>query len=111
QQLRSVARENLLTAQEFDRITRRQVEVGSRPGIDQTQTGVEAARAQQQVTLAESSVTTSLAALNTLMGRAPDEPVGELPPLPAPAAAEPVDRETALRQALANRSEITVEEA
>jgi hypothetical protein len=35
-------------AEEFDRITRRQVEVGSRPGIDQTQTSIEVSRARQQ---------------------------------------------------------------
>jgi cobalt-zinc-cadmium efflux system outer membrane protein len=109
QELRSLAGDLIESAQEFDRITRRQVEVGSRPGIDQTQTGIEVSRARQQVTLAESQVTTAQTALNTLMGRPPDEPVGPLPPLAA--ATAPLDREKILRQALAARAEIAAAEA
>jgi cobalt-zinc-cadmium efflux system outer membrane protein len=109
QGLQSLARDALQTAEEFDRITRRQVEIGARPGIDQTQTGIEVIRARQQVTLAESRVTTAQAALNTLMGRPPAEPVGQLPPLAL--AAVPAESEVALRQALATRAEITAAEA
>lgn len=96
-------------AEEFDRITRRQVEIGTRPGIDQTQTGIELVRARLQVTLAESEASVALAALNTLMGRPPAEPVGPLSPLVAPA--ETADDEAAVRQALSARAEITAEEA
>jgi cobalt-zinc-cadmium efflux system outer membrane protein len=109
QELHTLALDVLKTAAEFDRITRRQVELGSRPGIDQTQTGIEATRARQQVTLAESQVTIAQAALNTLMGQPPAEPIGPLPPLTM--TAETLDSEAALRQALSARAEITADEA
>jgi outer membrane protein, heavy metal efflux system len=109
QELRTLALDALRTAEEFDRITRRQVEVGTRPGIDQTQTGIEVTRARQQVTLAESEVAVAQAALNTLMGRPSAEPIGALPPLTI--SAETVDTETAFRQALSARAEITADEA
>jgi cobalt-zinc-cadmium efflux system outer membrane protein len=99
---RALALEVLQIAAEFDRITRRQVEIGTRPGIDQTQTGIELVRARQQVTLAESEASVALAALDTLMGRPPAEPVGP---------AESGDDEAAVRQALSARAEITAEEA
>jgi len=105
----ALAAELLKTAEEFDRISRRQVEIGRRPGIDLAQTGIEVTRAQQQVTLTESQVTTALAALNTLLGRPPSEPIGSLSSLLF--TPQPVDEETAMRQALAARAEITVEEA
>jgi outer membrane protein, heavy metal efflux system len=95
----------LRTAEEFDRITRRQVDLGARPGIDRTQTGIQVARAQQQTIQADSEVSSALAALNTLMGRRPAEPLGALPPLGF--TPEPVDGEVAMRQALAARAEIT----
>lgn len=109
QELRALARDILQTAEEFDRITRRQAELGSRPGIDQTQTGIEVIRARQQVTLAESQVVVAQTALNTLMGRSPDEPIGPLPPLTI--AATPVDRQAIVQQALDRREEIAAEEA
>jgi cobalt-zinc-cadmium efflux system outer membrane protein len=43
----ALALEVLQIAEEFDRITRRQVEIGTRPGIDQTQTEIEVVRARQ----------------------------------------------------------------
>ena len=109
QELRAVAQEVLRTAQEFDRITRRMVEVGTRPGIDQVQTGIEVTRAQQQVTLAEAQVTAALAALNTLMGRTPAEPVAALAPLAFTPA--PHDPAAAAQAALASRAEIEAEQA
>jgi cobalt-zinc-cadmium efflux system outer membrane protein len=109
QELRALARDVLQTAEEFDRITRRQAELGSRPGIDQTQTGIEVTRARQQVTLAESQVVVAQTALNTLMGRPPEEPIGPLPPLTM--AATPVDRQAIVQQALAARAEVAAEEA
>jgi outer membrane protein, heavy metal efflux system len=117
QALQSLAVDLSQTAEELDRITRRQVEVGSRPGIDRVQTGIEVTRARQQVTLAESRVATALSALNTRLGRPPLEPVGSLPPLTLSAApgmrAEDVggDSDTAVRQALESRTEITAAEA
>ncbi|MBI3946015.1 MAG: TolC family protein [Armatimonadetes bacterium] len=109
QELRSLAQDLLKSAEEFDRITGRQVELGTRPGIEQTQTGIEVTRARQQTALAESRVATALAALNTLLGRAPTEAVGPLPALAF--TAEPVEREAALQTALAARAEITAQEA
>jgi cobalt-zinc-cadmium efflux system outer membrane protein len=108
-ELETVARELLATAEEVDRNTRRQVEVGSRPGIDLTQTGIEVNRARQQLTLATSQVSAALAALNTLMGRAPRDPVGALSPLSV--AASTLESDVALRQALEARAEITAAEA
>lgn len=108
-ELLSLAQDLLKTAEEFDRITRRQVELGRRPGIDLAQTGIEVTRAQQQVAIAESRVSTATIALNTLLNRQPEEPVGALSPLPVPTPLE--DKEIVLRQALEARAEITVEES
>lgn len=99
----------LTTAEEFDRITRRQVELGRRPGIDLAQTGIEVTRAQQQVALAESRVATATIALNTLLNRPADESFGALSPLPI--SAELPDKADLLRQALEARAEITIEDA
>lgn len=109
QELLRLAGDQLRSAEELDRITRRQAELGTRPGIDRTQTGIEVARAQQQVTLAESRVAEAAGALNTLLGRAPREPVGPLtlPSTPPP----PADRETLVQQALAARTEIEAGDA
>lgn len=105
----AVARALLQTAQEFDRITRQQVEVGTRPGVDQIQTGIEVVRAQQQVTLTGGQTATATAALNTLMGRLPSEPIGPLTPLTYTPLT--VQADAALRQALTSRAEIQVETA
>jgi cobalt-zinc-cadmium efflux system outer membrane protein len=108
-ELRTVAQDLLRSAEELDRITRRQVEVGTRPGIDRTQTAIEVTRAQQQVTLAESQVTAATGALNTLLGRPPVEAVGGLePPVFAPLAGE---REALVQSALTARTEIDGAEA
>ncbi len=110
----AVTQDLLLSAQEFDRITRLQVEVGTRPGIDQIQTGIEVVRAQQQVTLASGQVAAAQAGLNTQMGRMPDTPVGALSPLttsPATVQTDTTLKDTAQNQALASRAEIQVEEA
>jgi len=108
-ELHALARDVLTSAEEFDRIAGRQVELGSRPGIDLAQTGIEATRACQQVTLAESQEAVALAALNTLVGRIPEEPAGPLSLLPA--ISDAVDEPAARGAALAARAEIAVEEA
>lgn len=105
----AVTRDLLQSAQEFDRITRRQVEVGTRPGIDQTQTGIEVVRAQQQVTLVGGQVAAAQVGLNTQMGRLPDTPIGALSFLTT--SLQAVQPDTALRKALTARAEIQVEEA
>lgn len=105
----ALAGELLQSAEEFDRLTRRLVEEGARPGIELAQTGIEATRARQQVTLADGQAAAALAALNTLMGRQPEEPIGPLSPLPT--SVETMDEEAAQAQALSARAEIAVEEA
>jgi cobalt-zinc-cadmium efflux system outer membrane protein len=118
-ELRSLTQDVLRTAEEFHRGVRRQAEEGLRPEIDPVQTEIEVNRARQQLTLAESQVATAQVTLNTLLGRSPSEPVTVQPLLaeagtPAarePVTLEPIDREQALRQALAARAEITAEEA
>lgn len=115
----AVTQDLLLSAQEFDRITRLQVEVGTRPGIDQTQTGIEVVRAQQQVTLAGGQVAAAQVGLNTQMGRQPDTPIGALAPLTTSPETDQAEttlkntalKNTALNQALSSRAEIQVEEA
>ena len=108
-ELHALAGDLLRSAEEFDRVARRQVELGSRPGIDLAQTGIETTRARQQVTLADSQIASVSATLNTLLGRAPEEPVGPLSSLPVTDGAL---EETATRGAApAGRAEIAVEEA
>jgi len=109
-EMEELAREMLAAAEESDRLTRRQVEVGTRPGIDQVQTGIEAVRARQEVTRAEGQTAAAAAVLNTVMGRPANTPIGPLTPLSAlPAPPEPVA--AAVEQALSQRAEITVAEA
>lgn len=105
----ALARALLTAAEEFDRLTRRQVELGSRPGIDQTQTGIEVLRARQQVTLAEGQAEAGRALLNTQMNREPSEPVGPLAPLSADV--ENPDTEQAVTKGLTYRAEIAATEA
>jgi cobalt-zinc-cadmium efflux system outer membrane protein len=109
QELLSVAGEVLQTTEEFDRITRRLAEEGLRPGIDRIQTGIEVTRARQQVTLADARVRTAAAALNTLLGRPPTEPVAAASPLSF--TPEAVDAAALTQQALTVRAEITLEVA
>lgn len=105
----AVTRDLLQTTQEMDRLTRRQVEIGTRPGIDQTQTGIEVIRATQQVTLAEGQEAAARIRLNTLMGQPPEMPVGPLSPLAGNPAAAQTDG--AEKQAFASRAEIQIAEA
>lgn len=107
--LNAVAEESLRTAEEFEQITRRQVEVGTRPGIDRIQAAGETSRARQQHLQAEARVAAASLALSTLLGRATTDPVEELQPLTFTPDAKPV--EEAVRGALAARTEITAEEA
>lgn len=107
--LESVARDTLATVTEMDRVTSRQVELGSRAGVDRTQTGIEVARARQQVDLAEGQAAAALAALNAVMGRLPDTPVGPLTVPDAPV--EDPNVESLTRQALAARADVARTEA
>lgn len=118
QEQRALTQDVLRAAEEFHQGVRRQAEEGLRPEIDPVQTEIEVNRARQQHMLAVSQVTTAQVALNTLMGRAPGEPVSAealFTATPQPAAEEttpaPVDRAHVLQQALAARAEITAEAA
>lgn len=105
----ALSRDLLATAEEFDRITKRQAELGSRPGIDQTQTEIEVLRARQQVTLGEGQASAAQAALNVQLGRDPVIPVGPLASLPT--SFEQVDRAPGVQQAQESRPEIAAEQA
>jgi cobalt-zinc-cadmium efflux system outer membrane protein len=105
----ALAREVLKFAEEFERMARRQVELGARPGIDVVQAGIEVSRARQQLLLAETQEVSARAILNVLLGRNPAEPIGSLSLL-IPTAAT-VDTDAVLQQALAARTEIAAEEA
>ena len=94
---------------EFDRISRRLVEAGKRPGIELAQTGIEVSRAQQQVTLADVQAKIAAVALNTLLGLPVDAPVVPISPL-APTT-DTLDEPALLRQALASRAEIASADA
>lgn len=101
---RSLAADLLTTAQEFDRIARRQVELGSRAGIDTTQTGLEVARARQQVTITDADVRVAEIGFSALLGRNIETPPSELVALEyAPSS---TDAETLLADALRSRPEI-----
>lgn len=105
----TLARSLLAAAEEFERITKRQVELGSRPGIDQTQTEIEALRSRQQVSLNEGQVNAAQAVLNTQMGRDPATPVGILAAFPG--SVEPIDRTAAAQTDQTARPEVAVEQA
>ncbi|MES2465582.1 MAG: TolC family protein [Armatimonadota bacterium] len=108
-----LARTLFQTAEELDRVARRQVELGTRPAIEQTQTGIEVTRAKQQAALARAAVTSSEAALNSVMNRSPNAPVGTvaLPDVAAVFTAPLPDLQDVIRRALAQRTEIAAAEA
>lgn len=108
-ELLAVARDSRENAAVLDRLAHKQVELGSRPGIDLVQTGLEVTRAQQQVTLAEGRVQSAEARLNASLGQKPEAPVATLD-LPLNKI-ERASRETATTQALAARTEIAAEAA
>ncbi len=107
----ALTRDLLQTVESLDRIARRQVELGARPAIEQTQTGIEVTRARQQATLAESEAAVRAGALNTLLGRNPDHALGAVSAGEPPSVPLPADTNALLRQALENRAEITADEA
>ena len=96
----------LQISQQFDQIARLQAKQGARPGIDALQADIADERAQQRVMLAKNRSQREQAALNTLMGYAPDTPIGSLSPN-KPLSKLQVSAQGALLQALASRAEIT----
>ena len=65
-------RENVQLAESLYHAAQRQVEVGTAPGSQAMKAQVEVARARQELARAESELAQAKAALNTLMGRAPE---------------------------------------
>lgn len=57
------------SATELESIASRQVELGSRAGVERTQTAIEAKRAKQQATLAQAEYQSAQTALNVLIGQ------------------------------------------
>lgn len=108
---------NTLTAdlvqnvQELDRATRRLAELGSRPGIERAQTGIELSRARQQLTVSESQVVSARAVLNRLLGRLPDAPIGPLESLNPSLESVAQGEEVLVREALQRSAEVQLEEA
>lgn len=91
------------------RLAQKQVELGSRPGIDTAQTGLEVIRSRQSETLARTRVKQAEAALNLAIGRTPGEalPVIELPVVKMEVPAFDV----AVKGALESRAELVGENA
>jgi outer membrane protein, heavy metal efflux system len=106
-ELLRLAREIRENTQTVHLLAQKQVELGSRPGIDLTQTSVEVTRARQSESSARSHVRQAEAALNRAMGR----PVQTVVPgvsLSQSGVSIPTT-EIALKNALLSRSEIATE--
>lgn len=104
-------RELLEVAEELERIARRQVEVGTRPGIDLVNVEVETIRQRRAVRDVEAELRAARAALASLIGSDPEALVAEAPsiqtalleadPEAATVARSEVAEQAALAQALA----------
>ncbi len=68
-------------ARDLDRRVGRMIDEGSRPGIDRTHTAIELARAEAEADRARAVADVAQASLNTLMGRLPQEAIGDIEPL------------------------------
>ena len=108
-ELQALAKSLSETAVTVNGLAQKQVELGSRPGIDLAQTGLEVTRVRQQETLALSRVKQAEAALSVAMGL-PAE--AQVPALELPVVKmELPTAEIAISGALAMRSEVTGETA
>jgi cobalt-zinc-cadmium efflux system outer membrane protein len=108
QERKTLAQDLAKIASAVDSSALRQVELGSRPGIERTQTSIELARARQQATLADAEYVFALAELNTMLGR-PVETAATLSVLEF--AFQAVDESELLRIALQTRGEISLAKA
>lgn len=91
------------------RLAQKQVELGSRPGIDTAQTGLEVIRSRQGETLARTRVKRAEAALNLALGRDLKEP---LPTIELPVVKMEVPAfDVAVKGALESRAELAGENA
>ena len=100
-----------VVAEQFDTIARRQVALGARPGIEQRQTAVEAARARVLEQQAGGEEQAARANLNAYLGRAPLDPIVTSLSAPLISSGPAPDIAAAQRQALAARGEIVQAEA
>lgn len=71
----ALAKDLLKTAEELDRFALRQVELGSRPGIERTQTSIEVRRARQASALSEAEALGAFARLRAITMQPPETPV------------------------------------
>ena len=101
----SLAQDLLISTMQFDQLTRDAVRLGSRPAIEQIQSGIEVTRAQQSVTMAQSIAEQDEADLDTQMGQPAGSPVGALEPIPSVYPA--VNLTSVLKEALNTRTDIT----
>lgn len=106
-----LAREGRRIAEQFDEIARKQVALGARPGIEQRQTAVAAARARTVEAQASGEEQAARADLNAYLGRAPLDPVDAALGTDTGAALTPPDILAAQQQALRARAEVAVAEA
>ncbi len=88
----------------IDAATRRQVEIGTRAGIEEINTGIELARVRQALAETEAEERNARTALNTLMGREPEAPLGTLTLTTPPVS--PLDEAALIERALNARPEL-----
>lgn len=93
----------------IETLTRKQVELGSRAGVDSTRASLELLRAEQRVTLSRGRMLAAQTALAVAMGLDPGASIGELADPPAPG--ELPDLERSLAAARGSRWEIDVQAA
>ncbi|HEY0868072.1 MAG TPA: TolC family protein [Fimbriimonas sp.] len=96
------------SADELDAYAARQVELGSRPGVERTQTRIEAARARQQLERARADHADAQTRLNVLMGLPGDAPLSLAD---MAVTRQEIDEDALLRAALPSRAEFAVSEA
>lgn len=105
QERKALARDLVKNAEALEQTAKRQVELGSRPGIEHTQVSIELTRTRQQATLADAEYAATLAEFNAEIGR-PLETTVELPPIQF--SSQPVNEEELLRKAVEDRGEVTL---
>ena len=103
---RKLAETQATEAKTLERLAGRQVELGTRPGIEREQLALETLRTENLKTQAASRVKSAEHALNLLLGRPADSPLPELAPIALPQETEREPVEAALASALSLRSEL-----
>lgn len=101
--------ENVTYAETLLAAANKQVELGNEPTSHATKADVELARARQQLARSQAAVTQAQTALNTAMGRIPTTPITLAETLAYTPV--PFDDAILLQQGLANRPELTRDQA